>query len=75
MRKKLTADTTDIIEIFTTARLEQELSMREVARRADLRSSSVSRMLAGNQPRLATIVAIAEALGYELCLVKRGEAR
>jgi predicted transcriptional regulator len=57
----------ELIKEVIAARIEQNISQTELARRAGTKQSNISRFESGNyNPSLAFLVKIAEALGKEL---------
>ncbi|CAB3840426.1 hypothetical protein LMG1861_01256 [Achromobacter piechaudii] len=67
----------DIAEMLRAARKESGLSQEEMARRADVARTTLTRMenLARNDMSVSALVRLLEAAGYDLKVVKAGHQR
>lgn len=62
------------VQRLQALRLEQALSQRELARRAGIRPGTLNRVEKGLPTRLATVAALAQALGVQPLEIARVDA-
>ncbi|MNV11917.1 helix-turn-helix protein [compost metagenome] len=67
----------DVAEMLRSARKESGLSQEEMARRADVARTTLTRMenLARNDMSVSALVRLLDAAGYDLKVVKAGHQR